>query len=336
MSKKPVQNIEDIARLAKVSKSTVSRALNDSPLVKTETKELVRSIAREHNFRLNAPARRLSLKQSCTVAFVTHAYYHDFSVDDLFTLEIMGGISYGLHELGYDMLVIHVDLRDSDWAHQYLDSGRVDGFILLTAGRKQSHIRNLVKMEAPFIAWGVASPGQNFCTVNGDNFSGGKLATEHLIGAGRQRIGFLGGPASETEVQIRYQGYEHALRAAGRPVDPDLVVYGEYCSSGGADSMQRLFEQAPDVDGVFASSDLTAIAAIEVIRSRGCRVPEDIAVVGYDDLSIASYNYPPLTTIRQNVPLAGRLLAQNLIQHLKTGVVTQVTMPVELIVRKSA
>jgi DNA-binding LacI/PurR family transcriptional regulator len=336
MGKKPVQTIEDIARLAKVSKSTVSRAMNDSPLVKEATKELIRSIARQHNFRLNAPARRLSLKQSCTVAFVTHAYHKDFSLDDLFTLEIMGGVSNGLHELGYDMLVIQVNPRDPDWAHQYLDSGRVDGFILLTASRKQSYIRNLVEMGAPFIAWGVSSPNQNFCTVNGDNFNGGKLAAEHLIHIGRQRIAFLGGPAGELEVQHRYRGYENALQAAGRQVDPNLVVYGEYCSSAGAESMQRLLEQVPDLDAVFVNSDLNAIAAIEVIRSHRKRTPEDIAVIGYDDLSIASMNQPHLTTIRQNIPLAGRLLAQNLIQYLKTGVVTQVNMPVELVIRQSA
>lgn len=336
MSRKPIQTIEDIARIAKVSKSTVSRAMNDSPLVKEETKEQIRAIARQHNFRLNAPARRLSLKQSSTVAFVTHAYYKDFSIDDLFTLEIMGGISNGLHELGYDMLVIQVNPRNSDWAHQYLDSGRVDGFILLTASRKHSYIKDLVDMGAPFIAWGVPSPNQTFSTVNGDNASGGKQATEHLIRSGRQRIAFLGGPAGEMEVQQRYRGYEGALQAAGRPIDPALVIYGEYCSHAGAEAMEQLLERVPDLDAVFVNSDLNAIAAIEVIRRHGKRIPQDIAVVGYDDLSIASYNKPPLTTIRQNIPLAGKLLAQNLIQFLKTGVVTQVTMPVELVVRQSA
>jgi DNA-binding LacI/PurR family transcriptional regulator len=336
MGKKPVQTIDDIARLANVSKSTVSRALNDSPLVKEETKEQIVAIARQHNFRLNAPARRLSLKQSCTVAFVTHAYYMDFSLDDLFTLEIMGGISNGLHELGYDMLVIQVNPRDSEWAHQYLDSGRVDGFILMTASRKQSYVKHLVQMGAPFIAWGVASPNQNYCTVNGDNFSGGKLATEHLVRTGRQRIAFLGGPAGEMEIKLRYQGYENALQAAGRQVDPFLVTYAEYCSEEGAQAMEHLLAQSPDLDAVFVNSDLNAIAAIKVIRQCGKRVPEDIAVVGYDDLSVASYNQPSLTTIRQNIPLAGKLLAQNLIQFLKTGVVSQVTMPVELVVRQSA
>lgn len=336
MNRKSIQNIEDIARIAKVSKSTVSRALNDSPLVKTETKEQIRAIARQHNFRLNAPARRLSLKHSSTVAFVTHAYHKDFSLDDLFTLEIMGGVTKGLHELGYDMLVVHSNPQDPDWAHQYLDSGRVDGFILLTASCKSAYIKNLVEMGAPFIAWGVAPPNQSYCTVHSDNLTGGRLATEHLIRTGRQRIAFLGGPPAEIEVQLRYKGYESALQAAGRQVDPALVVHGEFCSASAAATMEHLLAQAPDLDAVFVNSDLGAIAAIEVIRRHGKRIPEDIAVIGYDDLSIASYNQPALTTIRQNIPLAGKLLAQNLIQFLKTGVVSQVLLPVELVVRQSA
>lgn len=336
MEKKSVHTIEDIARLAKVSKSTVSRALNDSPLIKDETKERIRAIARQYHFRINAPARRLSLKQSHTVAYVTHAYYKDFSVDDLFGLEIMGGISSGLYANGYDMLVVHVDPRESEWAHQYLDSGRVDGFILLTATRKQAHINTLVEMGAPFIVWGIPQPNLSYCSVTGDNFTGGKLAAEYLARSGRRRIAFMGGPAEELEVQYRYKGFESALLSAGRSIDPDLVSYGEFCSSCGTEAMQRLLKAAPDVDAVFANSDLMAIAAIDVIRSRGKRVPEDIAVIGYDDLSIAAYNSLPLTTVRQNIPLAGRLLAQNLIQYLQTGVVTNVTVPVELVVRKSA
>jgi DNA-binding LacI/PurR family transcriptional regulator len=337
MSKKPVQTIVDIARLAKVSKSTVSRALNDSPLIKDETKERIRRIAREHNFRLNAPARQLSLQQSRTVAFVTHAYNKDcFSLEDLFVLEIMGGISAGLHASGYDMLVVHVNPRDTEWAHQYLDSGRVDGFILMTSSRKQVHIKALVEMGAPFIVWGIPLPNSSYCSVTGDNLAGGKLAAEHLLRSGRQRIAFLGGPATELEVQQRYKGYETALQAAGRDVEPDLLAYGDYSHTSGAAAMQRLLEQAGDLDAVFVCSDLMAIGAIDVIRERGSRVPQDIAVVGYDDLSIAAFNNLPLTTIRQNIPLAGRLLAQNLIQYLQTGLVTNVTIPVELVVRKSA
>jgi DNA-binding LacI/PurR family transcriptional regulator len=336
MLKKPVKTIADIARLAGVSKSTVSRALSDSPLIGEETKERIRAIARQYDFQINAPARRLSLKQSRTIAFVTHAYHKEFSVADLFGLEIMGGISSGLHANGYDMLVIHVDPHDTKWAHQYLDTGRVDGFILMTSTRKQNHIRMLLEMGAPFIVWGIPLPNQSYSSVTGDNFNGGKLATEHLIGAGRERIAFLGGPAEELEVQQRYQGYKSALEKAGKSIDPVLIAYGDFSNTSGAAAMNNLLEQAPDLDAVFVNSDLMAIAAMDVIREQGRRVPEDIAVVGYDDLSIAEYSNPPLTTIRQNIPMAGKILAQNLIQYLQSGIVTNVSVPVELIVRKSA
>ena len=335
MSKNSVKTIADIARLAGVSKSTVSRALNDSPLIGEETKERIRAIARQHNFQINVPARQLSLKQSRTIAFVTHAYHKEFSVADLFGLEIMGGISSGLHANGYDLLVIHVDPRDTQWAHQYLDTGRVDGFILMTSTCKQHHIKTLLEMGAPFIVWGVPQPNQSYPSVTGDNFTGGKLAAEHLIEAGRGRIAFLGGPAEELEVQQRYQGYESALSKAGKSIDPALIAYGDFSNTSGATAMEILLEQTPALDAVFVNSDLMAIAAMDVVRAHRRHVPEDVAVVGYDDLSIAEHSNPPLTTIRQNIPLAGKLLAQNLIQYLQTGLVTNVTIPVELVVRKS-
>ena len=336
MSPKSVRTIADIARLAGVSKSTVSRALNDSPLIGEETKARIHSLAREHNFQINAPARRLSMRQSRTIAFVTHAYHKDFSVADLFGLEIMGGISSGLASREYDLLVIHVDPHDTKWARQYYDTGRVDGFILMTSTRKQSHVKALLDLGAPFIIWGVPPPKQKYCSVTGDNVTGGRLATEHLIGLGRRRIGFIGGPDYELEVQQRRSGYEHALQEAGRAADPELIEHGDFSNTSGAEALKRLIQKSPDLDAVFVNSDLMAIAAMDAIREGGRRVPEDIAVVGYDDLSIAAHSNPPLTTVRQNIPLAGKLLAQNLIEYLQTGMPTNVSIPVELIVRKSA
>ena len=337
MTKKTVKNIEDIAKLAGVSKSTVSRALNDSPLIKPETKERIQAIALEHNFRINAPARNLSMRQSHTIAFVTHAYHMEsFSIEDLFSLEIMGGIAKGAHSLGYDFLVVHVDPRDTKWAHNYLDSGRVDGFVLMTSNLKQTHIKTLVEMDAPFIVWGIPLPKYKHCSVTGDNITGGLLATRHLIQTGRERIAFLGGPPEDSEVGQRFKGYETALQEAGRSMVPERVAYGDYSHTSGITVMQQLLKQSPDLDAVFVNSDLMAIGAINIIQNVGKRVPEDIAVIGYDDLSLANYNNLPLTTVRQNIPLAGKLLAQNLIQYIKTGVVTNVTIPVELVVRKSA
>lgn len=336
MSSKTVRTIADIAKLAGVSKSTVSRALNDSPLISEGTKARIRSLAREHNFQINAPARRLSMKQSRTIAFVTHAYHKDFSVADLFGLEIMGGISSGLAIREYDLLVIHVDPNDTRWAHQYFDTGRVDGFILMTSTHKQNHVKALLNIGAPFIIWGIPQPKQKYCSVTGDNFNGGKLAAEYLIRSGRQKIGFVGGPEYELEVQHRLAGYESAMQEASRQINRAYIEYGDFSNTSGAEAMKRLLKKVPDIDAVFVNSDLMAIAAMNAIRENGRGVPDDIAVVGYDDLSIAEHSNPPLTTIRQNIPMAGKVLAQNLIEYVQTGLVTNVTIPVELIVRKSA
>jgi DNA-binding LacI/PurR family transcriptional regulator len=336
MNEKPIKTIEDIARLAGVCKSTVSRALNDSPLINEQTKDRIRVIAREHNFRINMPARRLSTKRSNTIAYVTHAYCRLFSVADLFTLEIMSGLTTELHRNGYDLLLVTVDPNDTTWASQHIDSGKADGFILMTSSCKQDHIKKLAEMEAPFIVWGVPDPKYNYCTVTGDNIKGGRLAAQHLIERGRKRIAFLGGPQTEPEVRLRYRGYADALHAAGVTPDPVLAEYGVFSGEAGAAGMERLLQRGPDLDAVFINSDIMAITALKVLHQAGKRIPEDVAVVSYDNLSIAEQSTPPLTSISQNVYLAGRLLAQNLLQYLQTGVVTHVTVPVELMKRQSA
>ncbi|MGZ3465727.1 MAG: LacI family DNA-binding transcriptional regulator [Gemmatimonadaceae bacterium] len=336
MTDADVHTIADIARLAGVSKSTVSRALNDSPLIGEGTKQRIRSIAAEHEFQLNVPARRLSLKVSNTIAFVTYAYKTDFSIPDVFMLEIMSGISRALHAHGYDLLVVHVDPSDTRWPRQYLDTGRVDGFIVLSATCTTQHMTALRQMNAPFAMWGIPAGTSGFCAVTGDNFAGGKAATEHLLRSGREHIAFLGGPAKADEVKDRYRGYEAALLEAGAELDPALVVNADYTPASAAAAMRRLLAESPGVDAVFVNSDIMAISAMDAIREAGRTVPDDVAVVGYDDISIAQHSNPPLTTIRQNAPLAGKLLADGLVQYLQTGVVSVVSIPAELVVRDSA
>jgi DNA-binding LacI/PurR family transcriptional regulator len=146
---------------------------------------------------------------------------------------------------------------------------------------------------------------------------------------------FLGGPADELEVQGRYEGYRTALQEAGLLVEQRRVGYGNFSDTSGATIMRHLLAHNPDLDAVFVNSDLMAIAAMEVLREAGRRVPEDVAVVGYDNLSIAEVSNPPLTTVSQNLPVAGRQLARNLIQYLQTGGITNVLVPVELVIRKS-
>jgi DNA-binding LacI/PurR family transcriptional regulator len=336
MNETHIKTIDDIARLAGCSKSTVSRALNDSPLIGVETKERIRTIAREHRFERNDSARRLSLGQSHVVALVTYDYSAKFAQPSPFALELMSGITAGLHANGYDLLVIQVSPDDTDWVSRYLESGRVDGFVLLSGNCSQKHIAALMERNAPFITFGIPAGKRGYSWVTGDNFTGGKLATQHLIAGGRRRIGFIGGTAKIADVQDRHEGYVAALEAAGRAVEPELVVYGDFTPESGAAAMRTLLGVAPDLDGVFVNSDLMALAAIEEIRAAGRSVPEDVAVVGYDDVALAAHSDPPLTTISQSIPVAGRMLAENLLQLVRTGVVANVSLPAELVVRKSA
>jgi DNA-binding LacI/PurR family transcriptional regulator len=337
MSKKTIKTLEDIAHLAKVSKSTVSRALSDSPLLSQKTKERIQKIAGEHHFSVNVSARNLRVRESRTIAFVTpDCEPNFFSPESLFGFEILGGVGNELRTLGYDLLIANVKPLDTTSINSYFDSARVDGFIVLTSHTSQSTIEKLIELEAPFITWGVPMPKFKYCSVTGDNITGGMLATQHLIQIGRQRIAFLGGPTEDLTVQHRFNGYEKALQADGRRTASKRIAYGDYSYLSGLDAMQRLLKQSPDLDAVFVNSDLMAVAAIKIILESGRRVPDDVAVVGYDDVSIATYNNLPLTTIRQNVPVAGSLLAQNLIRYIKTGEITNVTTPVELVIRKSA
>jgi DNA-binding LacI/PurR family transcriptional regulator len=336
MSKRPVRTIEDIARLAGVSKSTVSRVLSNSPLISDRTKQRVLAIAKEHNFRIHQPARRLSLRHSSTIGFVTHGHTKNISVEDLFQLEMLGAISAALSSYNYDLLMLHVDPYDNNWPNEYLNTGRVDGFILMTSTRKQHHIQTLLEIQAPFIIWGVPVPPHSYCSVVGDSFRGGHLAGEHLVQSGRKKIAFIGGPEDELEVTLRLQGFQTALDQAGIPADPGLITFGDFTSAFGSQAIRELLERSPEVDAVFANSDIMAIGVINTLHSLGKNVPDDIAVVGYDDLSIAQHATPPLTTIRQHLPQAGQLLVQNLIQHIQTGVVTNVSIPVELVTRGSA
>lgn len=333
-----VQTISDIAQLAGVSKSTVSRALNDSPLVGAETKERIRAIAQEHEFQLNAPAQRLSRRESRVVGLPMFDWGKGPAAMDLFMLEIMGGISSGLHAEGYDLLVLQVPIADVGWARRTLESGRADGFVILSASCSPEQLDTLVAADAPFVIWGAASPEHEYCSVTGDSLTGGRLATEHLLASGRRRIALVGGPEWSWEIRDRRRGYEAALADAGLELDPTLVVHTPWSEPerSAAAAVADLLEQAPDLDGIVASSDFFALGAIEALRSLGRAVPGDVGVVGYDDVSVAAYGNPPLTTIRQDGPLAGRLLARGLVQYLQTGAVSSSTIPAQLVVRDSA
>jgi DNA-binding LacI/PurR family transcriptional regulator len=330
------QTLADIARLAGVSKSTVSRALNDSPLIGSETKDRIRAIAEEHHFTMNEPARRLSRGQTNVVGLAMF----DWGVakrQEIFMLEVMGGVSAGLHQDGYELLIVQPRVDDEGWARRCVASGQADGFVLHYAQATPRQVDRLAKDGIPFVVWGPPSERHEYCSVSGDSLNGGRLATEHLIARGRRRIGVIGGPSESPEIAQRRAGYEQALVAAGLELDPGLIVHLPWLSSDEdvRAAVGDLLERAPDIDAIFAHSDRWAFGALAELDARGLAVPGDVAVVGYDDIAIARYASPSLTTIRQDGDLVGQLLARTLVQRLQTGAVTAVTIPAELVVRSS-
>lgn len=336
MSNAPVKTINDIAQLAGVSKSTVSRALSDSPLISDQTKARIRAIAEANHFAVHQGARNLSMQQTNTIAVVIPI---DPTVGrlvtDPFNLDLFGAIANVMAEHSYDLLVAQVQNDNRRPIDHYLASRRVDGLILFACNVLPEELSRLVRQRAPFIMWGPPAPNGEYCSVGSDDEQGGYLATHHLLAQGRRQIAFISGPFGSPESTLRYQGYERALHEAGLTVDLSLLDVGDYTTRSGYEAMTAILERHQQVDAVFTSSDQMALGAVQAVQKTGRRVPQDVAVVGYDGTPITVHANPPLTTVQQDITSAGRLLVENLLAYIDEGQPTSVVLPVELIVRQS-
>ncbi|MES2019035.1 MAG: LacI family DNA-binding transcriptional regulator [Pseudomonadota bacterium] len=323
----------DIARLAGVSKATVSRALNRSTLVNEETRNRILELASSLKYTINIGAQNLRLKQNRTVGVVvpfdSDTRQH---LSDPFFLSMLGSLADALTERGYDMLLSRVDAEQIDAAAQPFDTGRVIGIILIGQWRQHDQLNQLAARQVPIVVWGAQLPQQLYTTVGGDNVSGGMLATDHLIARGCRRIAFFG-DINLPEVAQRYRGYCNALAKHGLPVDPQLRVSVSFLPTGGSQAVQEMARRAVDYDAVFACSDLLAMTAINTLRELGRQVPRDVAVVGYDDIELATYFHPPLTTIRQPIREAGQALVNALLALVDGKAPPSEQLPTELISR---
>ena len=326
----------DIARLAGVSTSTVSRALSGSPLVNQETRTRVMELARSLNYSINIGAQNLRLKQNRTVGVVVP---YDAAtrqhLSDPFFLGMLGSLADALTEQGFDMLVSRVDAETLDAAALSFDSGRVIGIILIGQWRHHDQLNQLAARQVAIVVWGAQLPQQLYCTVGGDNVAGGRLATEHLLAQGRRRIAFFG-DINLPEVAQRHQGYLEALAAHGVARDENLYVAGSFLPQGGTLAVQQLIERGLSFDAIFACSDLLAMSAISALRQHGLPVPEQVAVVGYDDIELAAYFHPPLSTVRQPMRAAGRALVASLLALVDGAPLASQQLPTELVVRASS
>ncbi len=334
----------DIAYLAGVSQSTVSRALRGSPLVNPETTRRILEAAEQLHYTVDKHASSLRTQRAGTLALLL---FEDPTSDEShinpFFLPVLGAIARACAKHGQDLLISFQQLSH-DWHADYGDSKKADGLILLGYGDYLAYLgklHTLLEQGTPFVRWGAVLPEQPGLSIGCDNIGGGLQAGRHLVECGRTRIAFLGDASSHyPEFLDRYLGCERALKDIGHTMDRALQVDAESSEDAGVAAAQELIRRRQSsgvqpFDAVFAASDLIAIGAMRAFAEAGLRVPEDVAVVGFDDIPAARIATPALTTIRQDTTRAGELLVEKLIHLVDGQPATSERLPTELVVRRS-
>jgi DNA-binding LacI/PurR family transcriptional regulator len=332
MEKRDPLSIKDIARAANVSHSTVSRALRNSPLVNAETADRIRRIAAESNFRVSAVGRSLATGRTYSIGVVVS------SIADPFVAEVVSGIEETANARGYSVILAtsRADPDQEMKVVQTFEERRVDG-LLLTASRVGApYPALLAEMKIPIVVINNQQTGNSAYSVVVDNVAASHAAVRFLIQLGHRRIGFVGDRFGFQSNVARHDGYRQCLASHGIPYRPDLVVMGESNPEGGMHAMDQLLALPGPPTAVFCYNDMTALGVLTSIRQHGLRVPDDISVVGFDDIVVASYTQPPLTTVRQPKQLIGRIATETLL-NLLAGSQTETSRKFqgELIVRES-
>jgi len=339
MSSKPLKATSiDIAHRANVSQATVSRALRNSPLVRPETRLRIQQIADEMRYRVDRTAAGLRTRRSRTLALLLFEEYSNDAQLNPFFLNMLGHITRTAARRGFDVLV-SFQQQSEDWHTDYELSNRADGLILLGYGdytTSADRLRRLTESGAHFVIWGPAIEDLHGHYLGCDNELGTRRATEHLLQLGRRRLAFAGGASEQCpEFMQRHRGYEATLRAAGLEPNVALRVDAHSTPASGYQAGLQLVNSGQSFDGVIAASDLIAIGVIRALMDHGLRVPEDVSVVGFDDIVTAGYYNPPLTTVRQDTRRAGERLVENLIELIDGGSVQSTLIEPELVIRGS-
>ena len=329
----------DIAALAGVSQPTVSRALSGSSSVSAQTRRRVMEAAEQLNYKVDKNASGLRRQHTKTLALLFFEESPGAALLNPFYLSLVGPMVRCCAKQGYDLL-ISIQQLSSDWHVDYEDSRKADGIILLGYGdylEYRPKLQKLVDRGAHFVRWGSAIEGELGATVASDNEQGGFEATSHLLQNGRRRIAFVGTvDPGYPEFLERWNGYRRALCAAGIQVDPSLQVDANPSEASGREAAEQLMARAAEFDAVFAACDIAAIGVMHALQAIGQRVPQDVALVGFDDIPSASLSGPPLTTVAQDPRAASDALVETVIQSIELGCSANRVLPVRLIVRESS
>jgi DNA-binding LacI/PurR family transcriptional regulator len=333
-------SIKDIARVAGVSYSTVSRALSDSPRVNRQTKAHIQRIAAEMGYLPSAVARSLVTRRTNTLGVVVT------TITDLFFAEVIHAIEETALKHSYNVILTNSGgCPERELAAlRSLRERRVDGIILISGCTSKETFCAEEGMDIPIVIINNAYREHIGHSVEVDNAAGSRDAIRHLLALGHRRIAHIAGPAREWDAVERLRGYEEALQAGGLAVDPDLIVPGDNRPEGGIASMQQLLALPVRPTAVFCYNDATAMGAMRAARSSGLRIPDDLSIVGFDDIDLAPYFEPPLTTVAQPKRKMGEMAVEMILKLLsdarQPGQSNQATvkdcvLPSRLVVRAS-
>jgi len=328
--------LEQVAALAGVGRGTASRVINGSAQVSARSRDAVLAAVAQLGYVPNPAARSLVTRRTDTVALVI-SEPEDRLFGEPFFAGIVRGISSAMNESSRQLvLALAQTLEQTARLDRYLTAQHVDGVLLVSLHGEDPLPSRLRGRGLPTVLGGRPLGDSDGCFVDIDNVGGGILAMEHLLQRGRTCIATIAGPQDMAAGRDRLAGYRQAL-AAGRSTPEELVAIGDFSEESGAVAMRRLLEQRPDLDAVFAANDSMAAGALRILREAGRKVPDDVALVGFDDSALARHTAPQLTTVHQPTEQMGREMARLLIQQI-TGEGTaaeQQILPARLVVRAS-
>ena len=331
--------LKDIAHKVGYSVTTVSRALNDYDDVSEETKQLIKRVAQEMGYHPHVIAQSLQRRRTNTVGFIVPATERYLS--DPYFLELLAGIGDGAASYDFDLLISTCKPMDpkEPLVYERMVKGRkVDGIVVARTRCDDERITYLASEGFPLIAFGRTASEQDFPYLDVDGEKGVCEAVEYLIGLGHRRIGFISPSMYLMFAEHRLAGYKRALQDNGLELDPALVVEGNLTQSGGYQRMEQLLDLEEPPTAVVTGNDLMAFGAMETAQERGLVVGHDIAVIGFDDIPLAAYFRPTLTTVRQPIYDIGKMLSQMLIKIIKgeEPAQRQIILQPELVIRESS
>jgi DNA-binding LacI/PurR family transcriptional regulator len=331
-----IRNISDLAKLAGVSPGTVSRALTDSGLISQKTRERIKALAREHDFRPNVMARNLRIQKTGAIGVVIPLGHETGQhISDPFFITMLGLLADALTERGYDLVLSRVIPTDGDWLDRFTDSGRVDGIIVIGQSNQFETLERAARRYRPLVVWGGYQQGQVHCSVGSDNIGGGDLAASHLIEQGCRHIAFFGDPTA-LEIEQRLEGCKLALKRAG-VLDNLSVLPAHLADDPNDTTISDFLANAKDrPDGIMAASDVIAMSTLRTLAEMGLAVPSSIKVIGYDGLAIGEQTVPRLSTVRQDLTKGAHHLVDLLLRRIAGEDAGSVVMPPELVIRMSS